>query len=196
MKTIIVEGGDRLGKNSLIKSLCEYYNYDNITVRHFGKPPKNIKDPLLYQSKCFLKEANLLNQIRDLEKDDYSYFENIVIYNRFIYGEYVYGQMFRDENKEELINYLYGFEQRHLMNENTFLILLTADPEFFLSKEDGQSFSKNLDQKTKELKLFNEIFDQSILTKMKLKVNLDDQYVPKSYVLSSVIDFLKYKNTL
>jgi thymidylate kinase len=42
MKLIIIEGGDRLGKSTIITGLCKYFNYDNVTVRHFGKPPKGL----------------------------------------------------------------------------------------------------------------------------------------------------------
>ena len=35
MKLLIIEGGDQLGKSSLIKGLCEHFNYDNVTIRHF-----------------------------------------------------------------------------------------------------------------------------------------------------------------
>ena len=42
MKHIIIEGSDRTGKNTLIKSICDKYEYNNITIRHFGKPPKDL----------------------------------------------------------------------------------------------------------------------------------------------------------
>ena len=69
MKLIIIEGGDRLGKTSLIKGLCEYFNYDNITIRHFGKPPMNLssEDVLDFQFKCFNYEGNLMHEIKLFE---------------------------------------------------------------------------------------------------------------------------------
>lgn len=202
MKHVIIEGGDRLGKSTLIEGIAKHFNYDNVSVRHFGKPPKVFPEgvsPLEFQAKCFLKEAELTEFIRQLEGDEYCYYENVVVWNRAHLGEYVYGQMFRDQDPKELKDYLHNFEIRHLLNnpEETFLVLLTADPEFFLSKEDGNSFSQDLKDKKRELQLFDEIFELSqIDNKLKIKVNDQKDFLPKEYILGSVLDFMKYKNTV
>ena len=55
MKLYIVEGGDRLGKSTLISKICQSANYDNVTIRHFGKPPKTFPEnvtPFEYQKQC------------------------------------------------------------------------------------------------------------------------------------------------
>lgn len=204
MKHIIIEGGDRLGKSTLIEGLIKHYNYDNVNIRHFGKPPKTLKeenkDPLVFQAKCFSKEAELLEFTRQLEKDEHGYYENIMIWNRSHLGEYVYGQMFRNAEPKELEGYLAQYEINNLLSnpDETFLIQLTADPDFFLKQEDGQSFSQSIEEKTKELKLFDEIFEKSqIEYKLKIKVNNSNKsYFPKHYILWHVLDFLKYKNEL
>jgi len=187
MKHIIIEGGDRLGKSSLIEKIAHHYNFDNVIIRHFGKPPKIFQDgitPFKFQVTCFDKEGYLLEQIRLLEEDIYCYYNNIVLWNRSHLGEYVYGQMFRGENPKEIENFLMNFEEKFLLvNPDTYLILLTADPEFFLSKEDGKSFSKNIIEKTQELKLFNEIFEKSsIYNKLIVKVNNGDNFIPKDEI--------------
>lgn len=197
MKVICVEGGDNLGKDLLIKGLVKHFNSDNITIRHLGKPPKIFPEgitPLEFQSKCFEKEAYLIESLRQMENDEYNYYENIVIFNRFIWGEYVYGQMFRGQDPKELKNYIYNFESRYLIDhsDETFLILLTANPEFFLSKEDGNSFSKNLEEKTRELQLFNKIFDLSqIDNKLRLQVNNGKKFYSKEQLLNSALDIIR-----
>jgi len=196
MKHIIIDGGDCLGKNSLIEGLSKHFNFDNVSVRHFGKPPKEFEEgetPLSFQAKCFIKEGNLLDVIKQLEEDQYGYYENVVIWNRSPYGEYVYGQMFRNQDPNEIESFLRGFEELFLLeNPETYLILLTADPDFFLSKEDGNSFSKNLEQKSKEVQLFDEIFEKSAIdNKLRIKVNEGNSFHTKDFVLQKVMEFIK-----
>jgi len=198
MKHIIIEGGDRLGKSTLIEGISNHFNYDNVSIRHFGKPPKVFPEgvsPLEFQAKCFWKEAHFVEYVRQMEGDEYCYYENIVIWNRAHLGEYVYGQMFRGQDPQELKDYLQGFEMRNLVDKSdeTFLILLTAKPEFFLSKEDGQSFSKNLEEKKRELRLFDEIFELSqIDNKLKIRVDKNGKFRPKDQILGSVLNLMAY----
>lgn len=190
MKIICVCGGDGLGKNTLIENIAKFYNLDNVHIRHLGKPPKKFPEgitPFEFQKTCFYKEGNFLEYINKMELDEpYNYYENVVIFNRFIWGEFVYGQMFRKTDPKEIKTFLNNFESTYLYND-PILILLTADPEFFLDKEDGQSFSKNIEDKTKELELFDQAFDNSmILNKIRIKVNKEDQYKPKEEIFEII----------
>lgn len=200
MKHILVEGGDGLGKDSLIAGIRKNYRTENFVVRHFGKPPQKFPEgvnPLQYQFTCFSKEAELLNYFRQFEKDEYNYYENIMIWNRTHLGEYVYGQMFRDQDPEKLKKYIYEYELLNLLErDNTYLILLSAsNPEFFLSKEDGHSLSKKINEKEKELKLFNDIYKLTSLdNKLKINVNIKNEFKSKEEVLSNVLDFIKPNN--
>ena len=120
MKLIIIEGGDRLGKSTLIENLCKYFNYDNVTIRHFGKPPKELApdEVLDFQFKCFKNEANLVHEIKRTFDPGYSrfhYYPEIVIWNRAHLGEYVYGQMFRKADKEKLKTRIQYYEKYNLM---------------------------------------------------------------------------------
>ena len=195
MKHICIEGGDRLGKNTLIKGIYEALNYDNITIRHFGKPPKGLtpKESLDFQINAFYKEGFFIKLLNEhLNNDNLQYFENILIWNRSHLGEFVYGQMFRGLAKNDIKNKLLKFESSNLDLENTYLITLTAEPKFFFSKEDGQSFSQNLEQKERELKLFKEVHELSLIKNKKLiKVDKNGQYKDKDIILGEVLEFLK-----
>jgi len=174
MKLIILEGGDRLGKSTLIKGLCEHFNYDNVTVRHFGKPPKGMtsKEILDFQFKAFKAELYIFYNLHSREQVVAPYYPEVMIWNRSHLGEYVYSQMFRDGNPGELKNKLLEFEKGFISFE-VYLITLTASPEFFNSREsDGHELSKTLEQKTKELELFKEAHEFSIIAnKLLLKVD-------------------------
>lgn len=194
MKHIIIEGGDRLGKNTLMKAILEQLNYDNVTIRHFAKPPKGLtpKESLDHQMTCFYKEANFVDLIDEqMTEDDWSYFPETVIWNRSHLGEYVYAQMFRGISKKDISLKLKQFEERTL-HPKTYLITLTAAPRFFFSKEDGESFSQNLEQKTMELRLFKEIHALSLVkNKLLLKVDKNNEFRPAEDIAQEVINFIK-----
>ena len=175
-KLIIVESGDCLGKTSLIKGLCEHFDYKNVTVRHCDKPPKDLnEDVLMYQLKAFKQEFNLIFSTQTMDKK-YLYHDNIIIYDRFYSGEYVYGQLFRNYTSSVLKKKISDLEKVFLTwlepYCDTYLVTLTADPQFFLDRDDGNSFSKNLEQKTQELELFKEAHIFSTI-KNKLLVKVD-----------------------
>jgi thymidylate kinase len=200
MKLILLEGGDRLGKSSLIEGLCKYFNFDNVIIRHFGKPPEGLspKEVLDYQFKCFNNEAQLVHEIKRLfHYTKYSYYNDIIIWNRAHLGEYVYSQMFRNGDPKELKEKLLFWEKFNLNYKNepyfqVYLITLIADPEFFLSREDGNSFSKCLEEKTKELELFKEAHNFSVIeNKLLVKVDKERQFRTKEEILNEVINFIK-----
>jgi len=195
MKHIIIEGGDSLGKNTIIEALCEYFNYDNIAIRHFGRPPTNLspKATLDFQFNTFHKEASFVNFIEEnIDNDEFEYFNNIIIWNRSHLGEYVYSTMFRGITKKDVLMQLVKYEKTNFYNkDNTYLITLSASPKFFLSQEDGYSFSKNIKQKTEELKLFKEIHIlSSIKNKKLIKVNKELKFRDKNKIFKEIIEFI------
>jgi len=197
MKHIIIEGGDRLGKSTLLANICDYLNYDNLTIRHFGKPPKELspKESLDFQFDVFYKEILFLEHVKEeIDGDEWGYYPNTMIWNRSHLGEYVYAQMFRGISKKEIKQKIKIYEERNLehFGLNTYLITLTASPHFFLSKEDGDSFSQNLEQKTRELELFKEAHDNSLIPNKKfIKVDFEGRFRSKQAIFDSVIELIK-----
>ena len=198
MKLIILEGPDRLGKNSLLKNICDHYNYDNIMIRHFGKPPKELiqDESIKYQFGVFINESNLIhNFVRNVFRS--SYYDNIIIWNRSHLGEYVYSQMFRHVDPIYVKRRLLEYERFYLNCRDSkskfkmYLITLSADPEFILNKEDGQSFSRNLEEKTREMQLFKEVHKFSLI-KSKLLIKVDDngKFRGKEEIFNEVINFI------
>jgi len=63
-----------------------------------------------------------------------------------------------------------------------------------LDQEDGESFSQDLDQKTRELQLFKEAHALSlILNKKLIKVNQGNGYRGKEVIINEVLEFIKEK---
>ena len=112
-KLIVICGGDALGKGTLIKGLCEYYDYKNITIRHCDKPPKNLttEESSDFQFKCFKQEFDLIDHFTHMY-EKYCYHDNIIIYDRFYPGEYVYAQMFRNGNANDIKNKILNLENQ------------------------------------------------------------------------------------
>jgi thymidylate kinase len=195
-KLIVICGGDRLGKGTLIKGLCETFDYKNITIRHCDKPPKDLlNDQILdYQLKAFEQEFELIHYVQTMNRK-FMYHDNIIIYDRFHLGEFVYGQLFRNYDANLLKTKILALEEKNLRNNiwfEPYLITLTADSEFFLNKEDGNSFSKNLEEKTKELQLFKETHDFSVIkNKLLVKVDENGSFRSKEEILNEVINFIK-----
>lgn len=193
MKHIIIEGLDALGKDTLIKGICDSFNYENIAIRHFAKPPKNNIDPLSFQINVFLKEFNLLHSFSSCN----DYHKNLIIWNRSHLGEYVWGSLYRGCNKHVISDKLKSIEEKYLIDE-TYLIYLYSDADFAAKNEDGESLGKSISDKEHQLKLFGEIYDSSLIkNKIKIKVNCGtdpkniNDWVDRKYILKSTLNFIK-----
>jgi len=184
MKHVIVEGCDRTGKDTLIHWLTAHAN--NYTVRHFTKPVgKTLNEKRKYQIEDFDNEFFLAtNKPKEKQTND------LYIWNRSHIGEYVYGQMYRDSES----SWIFDMEQRFNFHkrDDIYLILLYAEPEFLIKREDGHSLSTNLEDRKQEIKLFLEAIDKSnIKHKLTIKVNDGDNYIPKEVIQNQVQDFLQ-----
>ncbi|MCK9447286.1 hypothetical protein M0Q50_10585 [bacterium] len=196
-KLLLICGGDNMGKTSLIKDLCDYYDYKNIVIRHCDKPSKNISqnEILNYQFKCFEQEFKMVNYIQQMNHK-FMYHNNIIIYDRFYLGEFVYGSLFRNYDPELIKNQILILEEKYiktLLNySEIYLITLTADTQFFFNNEDGKSYSQTIEEKEKELNLFKEIHELSLIPKkLMIKVDNNGIFRDKNEILNEVIEFIK-----
>ena len=148
------------------------------------------KETLDFQFGVFYKEMVLVNFIRNIDADDLGYHDNVIIWNRSHLGEYVYSQMFRGISKKDVKARIKKLEN-DTVEDDVYLILLTANPKFFLSQEDGYSFSQNLEQKTKELNLFKEVFWLSSITKKRIiQVNIGKNYRKRDDIFNDVLELI------
>lgn len=163
MQLFIIEGPDRVGKDTLISNLSHGRAYLNL---HFTAPPKEVKNTLDYQfNVAFLHQLEYVKNIKDNI--------DLIFWNRSHLGEYVYGQLYRNEDKDNIVKYIYQFEKelfKEIPNSNITIINLSAPAEYLISNEDGNSFSADLDMKNRELELFNDVCELSLIRK---KINLN-----------------------
>lgn len=169
IRNIIIEGIDRIGKDTLISLLNNKLGYQ---IVHSTKP-KSLEafkyDLEKYQENYFSKWFSIM--------ETHSGF----IFNRFHLGEYVYSTLYRDYIPG---SYLYKYESREKIKNDTLLILLYTD-DFSIIKDDGNSidFSKI----EKEQKLFISAFKNSLIkNKQMVKVNSGDKFISPGIIYSKV----------
>lgn len=170
MKLIIVEGPDRVGKNTLVSNITD--RLDDYFSVHFIGPP-DVPDPLEYQFTIpFKYKAQKTSSILEQELSE------TVVWNRSHLGEYVYGQIYRNENPEDIMKKIWEFEKglfSTIGNENIYGINLYADPEYLIGIDDGESFTTDLEKKKIEINYFKEAFDKSLLrNKMEINIQVDN----------------------
>lgn len=183
MKLIIIEGTDRTGKDTLVNQLME----NNVTIkRHWGYPKgETNEEKTLYQKKSFKREFDIYKDFKENSLNNV-----FMIWNRSHIGEFVYGTIYRNSNPND---WVWKLEKDYEFNVNDiYLILLYADPEFVTSKDDGNSYSSSIEDKAKEINAFLDAFENSLIkNKLKIKVNVENNYTDKNEIYRRVKEFIK-----
>lgn len=190
MKLLIIEGPDRCGKNTLIKNLTS--QAENFVVRHFGSVKgENDTEKRNFQFQFFKKEFELASLRPRFEMPDKErYPRDIWIWNRAHLGEFVYGKMYRDTKPEEWVMKMESLFAMDI-DPSVYLLLLTADPEFLCKRDDGLSFTTDVEKKKKEIKNFEKAFNTSkIMNKKILNVSNGENYLDAAIILDEINKFL------
>ncbi len=154
-QAFIIEGIDRLGKDTLITNIQKALGHH--FVLHYSKPqklPAYSNDLEKYQRESFHHGFALLNSIQ------YHAIPNTaptpLIFNRFHLGEAVYADLYRGYNGK----YVFDFEDLWAANRLTSakLILLTTS-DFSFIQDDGESF--DFSKKEQEQEIFKDAFARS-----------------------------------
>ena len=187
MKIIIIEGPDNTGKNTLIQNIID--NNKVVKLVHCDKPVSN--DPFEEQYKLFSLHA--YNAIQDSRNDDI----DVIVFNRYYQGEYVYGQMYRNGDPDKIKKMVFEIENYLINNigkDNIYYVQLTSTSANLLKRnDDGKSLSgADIEKMKKEIDLFNEIYDFSILNKHKITINENDEFRTREDILTEFNDFITY----
>ena len=182
-KVIIIEGCDRMGKDTLINKLSDHFK--NTKIIHAGIPSSKNLFEFYYEG-----------LIHDTLDGYYDHTLSAVIHNRSIYGEYVYGPKYRNEQKEDVAKLIHKLEvgqlRTFIFSKDLYLILLTSSSSDLLVKnDDGLSLSSKKSDIEDELQAFNDVFDLSIIeNKKKVFVNDGDNFRDKDYIYREVLSFI------
>jgi len=180
IKHIVIEGVDRLGKDSLIDGIQQKLGY--FLTLHYQKPLKldvyaGFTDPLRhYQEMSFHTMFNILNG------------NDRVILNRAHLGEVVYAPRYRGYDGSYVFHLeeLFAKTTSHY-REQSLLVLLTTS-NFGFIQDDGMSF--DFSKKEEEQADFIAAFDKSMFTN-KILIDVaakDGGYRPKEDILQEVLN--------
>ena len=195
MKSIIVEGIDRLGKDSLIDGIMNRLGY--FQTVHYQKPM--LLDYFLTEARRNLDKADdaIDDQVKSYAFKAYQQqsFASMMgmlcsqqrfIMNRSHLGEYVYAPRYRGYDG----NYVFDLE-KSFINESCFhmttLVVLLHTSDFSFVKDDGLSF--DFDKKEEEQHDFIKAFERSNI-EHKVMIDVSDgngNFVPKEQILDTVI---------
>ena len=162
---IIFEGLDRCGKSTQIQKLIHLFHDKSIHQLHYssvkGFPIK--EETKMYSSKMYSDMFKLLYQ---------NYKDMHFVLDRSHIGEMVYGPMYRGYDGDYVIyieNYWKDFEE---FWDQIHLITFVDKAENVIKRDDGLSFTTELDKKNKEIEAFVNATNKSII-KHKLIMNID-----------------------
>jgi hypothetical protein len=183
LKSIIIEGIDRLGKDTLIKEIMNRLGY--FQVIHYQKPEildfilsdvrrlmdlpdEIVNDTVISMAYKRYQQQSFLNMMKLLSSDA------SLILNRAHLGEFVYSPRYRNYSGD----YVFDLEKQSECLDTTLLIVLHTSSFDFI-EDDGLSFDFN--KKDDEQMDFIRAFEKSNI-KHKLLLDVNDgkgKFVPK-----------------
>jgi len=188
MKVIIIEGPDNTGKNTLIQSIVD--NNKVVKIVHCDKPKVEPgDDPFEEQCRTFYIHA--YNAVQDKLRKDI----DVIVFNRYYQGEYVYGQIYRNGDRKKIKEMIKITEEYLLKNfdyDDILYVQLNSSSVNLLKKnDDGKSLSEaNMYKMQREIDLFNEVYEYSILKKHKILINDGDNFRTREDILIEFNDFI------
>lgn len=164
---IIIEATDAMGKDTQIAFIENEFERRGKVVHiiHYSNIKLDTNEDIKKASQLRYREMfNILNRSDDL---------NIFILNRAHLGETVYSPIYRNYSGDFVFDYEKQFMKA--AHQPTKLIVFTDDPMRCLERDkkrnDGKSFSLELEKRTKEIKAFERAYDMSVLDKKLIHLN-------------------------
>jgi hypothetical protein len=138
----VIEGVDRLGKDTLIKNLINLRGFHHLI--HYSKPQRcafyershsDMSKLEEYQREAYFSGFELISRVPDVP----------IIFNRFHLGEVVYSSKYRGYSGE----YVYGLEREYFvgeMNHLKLVLLKTSDWSIISDDGDSHDFSRRREE--------------------------------------------------
>lgn len=149
---------------------------------HFGNVRHDsVEEGLAYSEKQYTEMFKLMVNHLNYENAG-------IICDRAHLGEMVYGPIYRGYTGEYVLDIEKRFSKYNELWDNLFLIVLTDHPENLIKREDGHSFSIDLDKKQNEINNFINAYEKSTI-KNKLHLNVHDYDI--EHLANTVIDYIE-----
>jgi len=167
---ILIEGPDRVGKSTQLDLIKKYLeeNGQTIHVLHYSSiKGDNVKEK---SERHYTEMFNLIK---------FATYNNLnLAMDRAHGGETVYSSIYRNY----IGDYVYEIEERfgrRVLN-NIKLYVFVADPQDLISRDDGKSFSVELEKKTDEINRFKEFYEKSNI-KHKTLINITGKTIEQVF---------------
>lgn len=172
-----IDGPDRVGKSTVAKLISKKY--------FFEKPLYNIHlSGIKTNNKIQIKRCN--EHMQDIVKILKSNKRNC-IFDRITYiCEYVYGTLYRNYNKKQSLD-LFKYEK--YLKDNCVLIIIIDSTLSMINRDDGESWSNEINNKKQEQLLFKQAFE---ISKIKNKIFIDSNDL--RYIENKIIHFINNIN--
>lgn len=177
---LIFEGLDRVGKDTQIRLLQKYY-YPKKMFHHFhysgfSKNEYTPEEQLEFNKEFYEEMFELILTNKN---------KNIIL-NRSHLGEFVYGPLYRKYDP----SYIWNLEQKFLLNygRSVFLFTFIDEVDNLIKREDGKSFSLDVDSKKSEIMNFILATNFSSIPNKKI-ININGKSI--EVVHSEIIEFLE-----
>ena len=177
---IILEAPDNCGKSTQVQKLIHLFHDKSIHQLHYSsvKGFETKEETKTYSCKMYSDMFKLLfSNYKDMH----------FTLDRSHIGEMVYGPMYRNYDGNYVLNienYWRDFED--FWNE-IYLITFIDTPLRLVSRDDGLSFSIDLEKKTKEVKLFKDAHNKSLITH---KLLIDIENLDENQVFEKIKEFI------
>lgn len=171
---IIIEGLDNSGKDTQINAIIKHFKKTFLHLHYYGCPIKeNAEKSIKWTTDLYTEMFNVLKC------------HDNVICNRSHLGEIVYAPIYRGYSGDFVIDI-----ERTYPHDDLSLITFIDKAENVIARDDGLSFSTNLEDKQNEISAFSRAHKMSTI-KHKILINIHGLSVQS--VTDKIIEFLEMK---
>lgn len=180
---ILVEGPDNVGKSTQIQNIKNYFNnIVFVTLSHGNTKQLCVNDYIEYNTALFR------SMFETISNNDY--IEVSTICDRSHIGEMVYAPIFRNYDGDYVLN----IEEEYSDIDNLILIMYVDEPQNLISREDGQSFSTDIDVKWEEVRRFKEAFEKCNLKKILISITDKTEKEVSNETITKILEITKDLN--
>lgn len=177
---LILEAPDNCGKSTQVQKLIHLFHDKSIHQLHYSSVKGFNNNQEVYTYSC--------RMYSDMFKLLYSNYKDMhFILDRSHLGEMIYGPLYRDYDGKYVLNIENYWKDFKEFWDQIYLITFIDTAERIINRDDGLSFSIDLKKKEREIELFQEAHNSSLI---KNKLLIDIENLDENKVFENIRNFL------
>ncbi len=176
---IMFDGPDNVGKSTQSKLLLRYMINKPTYIIHFSNIPSITPKQSRQYSELMYHDMFMLM----LESDRQ---DRNLMFDRTHLGEFVYSPIYRNYSGEYVFRIERQFEKTGIFNK-IILFTFIDEPENLIRRDDGKSFSIDIEKKKREIELFKEAHTRSLIER-KYLININSE--PIDYIQHMLVNII------